>query len=62
MNLMLKYCFRNHRKIIKIEKNFRDSRLEDGRVFKDGYKSIDFFKDYESSLKEKKVLLQSKNI
>ena len=48
-------------KISAIEKNFRDSRLEDGRVFKEGLKAVEnFFKDYESSLKEKKVLLQER--
>lgn len=48
-------------KIIKIEKNFRDSRLGDGKVFKEGLKAVeDFFKDYESPLKEKKLLLQER--
>ncbi len=48
-------------KIKKIENIFRNSRLEDGKVFKEGLKSVEkFYKDYESSLKEKKILLQER--
>lgn len=48
-------------KIKKIENNFRQSRLEDGKIFKEGLKSVEkFYKGYESSLKEKKFFLQER--
>lgn len=48
-------------KIKIVEKKFRGSRLEDGQPFKEALKIVnEFYKFYESALKERKLTLQKK--